>query len=325
MKVAVLLDPEVQLDTLWNREGNLLDWFDYYAITALRELGHDVEVIRFHYRLSETVEKLIEEAPNAIFNLMTPGRFGDMRDLAMVSTLDCMGFGYTGTGPMGLALSRDKGLSKFIVQHAGVRVPNYFVAPLEAIELPSELDFPLIVKPLSSGGGVGITADSLVFDRSSCKQQIEFIHSSLRQPAICEQYISGREITVGVDATQGIEVLPPFEWLFPKDPSVPNFFTYTAKWDEEYRRRTGIYSVRPELDPDIATLVRRYSMTAFSQLRLRDYASFDFRLQEGTNDLYFIEANANPGLWPDSGRFGLVPFHDFVERILIKAAERCRY
>src|SRR5439155_810767 len=73
---------------------------------------------------------------------------------------------------------------------------------------PSELRFPLIVKPLLEDASIGIAQASVVEDDASLSQRVEFIHTKYHQAAIVEELVEGREVYVGLIGNDDLEVLP---------------------------------------------------------------------------------------------------------------------
>src|SRR5262245_44437570 len=124
------------------------------VLRALRKRYRRVEVMPFLPAVAETVERLHQIAPRIVFNL-TEWVDGDRkRDAAIAGVLDMLKLRYTGTGPDGLRLARDKALAKRIVGGLSVAVPYSFVVNGSRVS-KERLDFPLVVKPRYGDGSDG--------------------------------------------------------------------------------------------------------------------------------------------------------------------------
>jgi D-alanine-D-alanine ligase len=286
---------------------------------ALRRRYGRVEVVPFLPSVVETIGRLRGLRPRIVFNL-TEWVGGDRRlDAAVAGLLDMMKLRYTGTGPDGLRLARDKAVSKSIVAGLGVSVPASYVMNGRAPP------FPLVVKPRFGDGSDAIAARSVVYNERQLKARSRLVEARSRGPALCEQYIPGRDIYVGL---LGVEpaVLPPVELVVrSRQRAAPRIATYRLKSDPRYRRTGGIHYRRARLAPQVLAALAAASRRIFHALRLRDYARLDFRL---TNEgrLYFIEANPNPDLDPHalnrSGCFSGVPYASLLETIVESARRR---
>ena len=295
-------------------------------LRALRKRYRRVEVVPFLPSVVETVERLRELDPRIVFNL-TEWVGGDRKlDAAVAGVLDMMKIRYTGTGPDGLRLARDKALSKSIVGSLDVLVPGGFVLYGNRFETRT-LRFPLVLKPQFGDGSDEITGRSLVRSARALRARARVVQSRARGPAVCEDFIPGRDIYVGLLGNEP-RVMPPVELVVrSRDRYAPQLATYRLKTDPRYRRKWGVHYRRARLDRRSMRTLVAASRRIFHALKLRDYARLDFRLtQDGR--LYFIEANPNPDLDPHalnrSGCFSGVPYGRLLETIVESARHRSR-
>src|SRR5204863_746528 len=108
---------------------------------------------------------------------------------------------------------------------------------------PSELRFPLIVKPMLEDAYVGIAQASVVEDDEDLGARVKFIHEKFHQAAIVEELIEGRELYVGLIGNGTLQVLAIAELTFAESDGEHRIATYKAKWDEEYRKRKTMKNV----------------------------------------------------------------------------------
>jgi D-alanine-D-alanine ligase len=125
------------------------------------------------------------------------------------------------------------------------------------------------------------------------------IHENQRQAALCEEFVEGRELYVGIIGNRRLRAFPAREILFgKKDRGGPVIATSKVKLDAAYRRRWHITYEHAELSPEIETKVARVSKRIYRALRMRDYGRIDLRLT-ASGELVFLEANPNPNLAAD--------------------------
>ena len=125
--------------------------------------------------------------------------------------LDLLGRPYTGSGPQALFLGQDKALAKKIFAFHGIRSPYFATSFRGKLDHADEISFPLIVKPTSEDGSVGIDAGSVVGSIKELMERIHYIQEEFDSPALIEEYIEGREIYAAVLGNADPEVLPLIE------------------------------------------------------------------------------------------------------------------
>ncbi len=297
------------------------------VFAALRMRYSRVVVVPFGPDIVATMAQLKQLKPRVVFNL-TEWVDGDRTlDHAIAGLLEMMKFCYTGTGQLGMQLCRDKALSKQIVAAAGVDVPCCFtLTRTDRIENQG-LAFPLIVKPQFGDGSDGISKASLVGTPLDLRRQVRALRSRFAAPVVCEEFIPGRDIYVGIIGNEP-RVLAPTEMVVEsKKSSAPKYATYRLKNDVRYRAKWGVRYRRAALPPRVLRKLKEYSTKAFRTLKLRDYARLDFRLTD-EGRLVFIEANPNPDLTPHTlGRnlcFVGIEYHRLIQRLVKTAQQRYR-
>jgi D-alanine-D-alanine ligase len=271
---------------------------EYQIADALRNKGHEIVLIGVHDDMDPMIRKLAETKPDIVFNSTEAFHGKAELDHVFPAVLEAEGHRYTGSGPLGLLITRNKAMSKKVLAYHGVKVPGFEVYKRgEKLKTAPELSFPLIVKPLQMDASVGIAQASVVFGFDELRDRVEFVHDKLEMPAIVEEFVDGRELYVGALGNgEDLCLLPVTEMVFDKTKMKPEerIATRSAKWDEGYRERWGIRNVfaRPisKVARDKIELICR---TAFRALELHDYGRLDVRLTDD-DEVWVIEANANP-------------------------------
>jgi D-alanine-D-alanine ligase len=147
---------------------------------------------------------------------------------------------------------------------------------------------------------IGITKDAVVSNEDDLRSRIGYILRTYDQPALVEEFIEGKEITVGVLGNgRNSLVLPPSEVLFSNSSgSEDTIYSYEAKWMKDTDSWKNVNIVCPaELPKYQEYRIKRIALQVYSILGCRDYGRIDFRLsKEGVP--YVLELNPNPGISP---------------------------
>jgi len=224
--------------------------------------------------------------------------------------LDVIGVPYTGSGHLASALAMDKNLAKRLLRAAGVPVPAWFMTPVAPDDVTTALGWPVIVKPCRGGSTVGLT---LVQNAKGLDAAVAHA-AAYDAEVMVEQFIPGRELTVGVLG----EVPLPVGEIIPKH----ELFDYECKYLPGMSQE--IFPAR--LDTTLTRQLQELALTAHRALHLGGYSRIDFRLSpEG--DIFCLEANTLPGmtrtsLLPQAARAAGVEFPELCERICELARRR---
>jgi D-alanine-D-alanine ligase len=235
---------------------------------------------------------------------------GSGEDGTIQALLDLTGVPYTGSGHLASGLALDKDVSKHLFRQAGVTTADWLLAPATIEEVRAELGFPVIVKPANEGSTVGL---SIVKEPEQLQPAIDEALRFDRQVMI-EQFIAGRELTVGI---LGGVALPVGE-IIPKHEIYDYECKYTAGMAEE--------KFPADLTAVEAARIQREAINAFHALKLSGYARIDFRMStKGT--FFCLEANTLPGmtqtsLIPQAAAAAGISFPELCDRIVQLALER---
>ena len=260
------------------------------AITAAIEShGHTVVPLE---ATPDLPRALSAAAPDVVFNI-AEGTRGRGREAQVPSLCDLLGIPYSGSDATALAISLDKGLTKRILRSAGIATPAWqvMITGREALE---PLRYPVIVKPNAEGTSKGITQASVVTDEVSLRAAVRRLLGRYDQPVLVEEYIPGREFTVGLLGDGRPRALPVMEIVFVGPLQHPVYgFEEKQSFTPQVR-----YECPAQITPAEQERIERAARDTFTALGCRDVARVDLRLApDGT--VYVIEINPLPGLTPD--------------------------
>src|SRR5438309_4060576 len=178
--------------------------------TALERLGHRVERIEVSGPASRTAARLEAYAPDLVFNT-AEGRRGRFREAFYPALFDELGFPYTGSDALVLAVTLDKALTKLVLREHGVVSPKgQFIEEISELKLEG-WRFPVMVKPNFEGSSKGITQDSIVEDKAKLRALVEKQLAKFPAGVLIEEYIPGKDLTVAY--LEKVGVLTPVEYV----------------------------------------------------------------------------------------------------------------
>ena len=326
VKVLVLFDgaSPTTVDQDFTKELKTKEWkTEADVVAALEKLGHTAEHLAIYDDVDLVRQKLEVFRPDILFNLVEQFKNKPEFDQNIVSFFEMQDLPFTGCGSTGLTLCKHKGISKKILHYHGVHVPNFLVIPRgQRAARPKQLKFPVLVKPVKEEASYGISQASFTQNEEQFRERVAFVHEKYNSDAIAEEYIEGRELYVSLIGNMRLTVFPIRELVFREvPPNDPKIATYSAKWDEEYRKRWGLQNQFAEdLDPALVADIEARCKDIYRLLTIDGYARIDLRLT-ADNKVYFIEANPNPILADDED-FALsatkagVAYPELIERIV---------
>ena len=285
-------------------------------------VGFEEAIDRDKYELSryDTKTDLAALAQDAasidVAFILLHGNYGE--DGTVQGYLDLLGIPYQGTGVLGSALAMDKNMAKILYRLNGLPVAAWEMAEMMDRTNPERLletlQLPLVIKTIREGSSLGM---SVARNLEELKDGICLAYDYDSQVMV-EQFVEGREITVGVLGNDELTPLPLVE-IIPGDEY--SFFDYTAKYKAGATRE--ICPAR--VDDSVAIKAQELALTAHEVLQLRGYSRTDMIL---TSDgaLYILETNTIPGMTPTSllpqaaQEYGL-SFTKLIDRLLQLALE----
>ena len=258
--------------------------------SVFRSAGYGVKLLEADADFPEKVKKA---GAALVFNI-AEGRNGRGREAQAPAILSFLGIPFSGSDETTLGIALDKAATKRFLTACGVATPAWQLLRGPDFHLDPSLRFPLIVKPNSEGSGKGITDLAVVRDEERLRALVQKDFSLYGEPILLEEYIPGREFTVGLLGNGAdLEVFEPMEIVYRASGS-DGIYSYRVKKD--YTNYVD-YRCPSDIAPEISRKMKETAALVFTELECRDLARVDFRLsQDGTP--YFLEINPLPGLAP---------------------------
>lgn len=249
------------------------------VVAALETAGFEVTPIEVTADLGGLVAALTPP-PDVVFNALH-GRFGE--DGSIQGVLDYLGIPYTHSGVRASALAMDKAAAKAVFSHAGLPVAPHRIIDINELAQHDPLPPPYVVKPVNEGSSVGVFIVKPFDNRAA-----EIIRDWRYGAAMVEQYIPGRELTVGVLEDRALavtEILP-----------TESFYDYHAK----YAAGGSRHVVPAEVPAEVAQEAKEIALAAHRALGCRGATRADLRYNPEDGRLVLLEVNTQPGMTPTS-------------------------
>jgi len=260
-----------------------------YRVTAI-DVGRDVAAV------------LAATRPDVALNLLhgRPGEDGTIQGL-----LEIMAIPYSHSGVLASALAMQKDRAKVVMEDAGVPVPQGVVVSRLAAAKAHVLPPPYVIKPVAEGSSVGVFI--VTASHAHPPQELTRADWAFGDEVLCERYIAGKELTCAVMGERALDVIEIV-------PTV-SFYDYESKYAPG-----GSKHVLPAPIPaNVYEEVRRLALAAHVALGCRGVSRADFRYDEeaGTEGLYCLEVNTQPGmtetsLVPELAAHAGISFEDLV-------------
>jgi D-alanine-D-alanine ligase len=310
------------------RDDNTPDVVVGQIARALKKSGHRVSILAVHGDVAQLKRGLGRRKPELIFNLMETFGETQLGAVGVAGLLELLGFPYTGGGPGEIYLQEDKALTKKLLAYEGIKYPDFAVFSQDAgLESGGSLRMPLIVKPLRMDASIGIEGSALVRSTTEMMERVVSIHKKVKDAALAEEYIEGREFYVGILGNNEPQPFPPIEMDFSGlPPDHPRILDTRAKWDVNSVEFQGTRAVVAELPDEMRARIQRVAVDAYRALRVRDYGRVDLRLTPD-GEVYVIEVNASCYLeetseFASAARAAGLDYLTLVNRIAALSLER---
>jgi len=304
---------------------------------ALEEDGHWVTFCRADNTLPEA---LLNLRPHIAFNI-AEGVGGDGREAQAPAVLEMLGIPYTASRVVANALSLDKTQTKRIWQTLGIPTPRFLEARRPEDASLWKRGYPAFVKPAREGTGMGIDVKAVVQDETELRERIAWVVEAYRQPALVEEFLPGREFTVGYIGNAGSAAARRRPWLYDRhgyhffpvlelDNQVsvsPGVYGHDAKSFDIGAAGAPGYLCPADIPRTLQSRMVRIARQAAEALGAVDVSRLDFRLgADGQPCL--MEINTLPGMNPEISDLCIMaasegmPYQDLITEILYLGAER---
>ena len=288
---------------------------------ALARQGHIV----VHLEATPDLPRVLAEADvDLIFNI-AEGVEGRNREAQVPALCELLGIPYTGSDSATLAIALDKALGKKVLLQHDILTPKFQVMESARERLSPDMKFPLIVKPNAEGSSKGIGSTSVVDSEEELRVAVKVCVERYRQPALVEEYIAGREFTVGLLGDKRPRVLPPMEIKFKKNTARPVYdYAVKQEWEEHV-----YYECPAKLTESEQKAMEKIARATFWALDCRDVARVDMRM-DSDGRVYVLEVNPLPGLTPGYSDLVLIAqavgmeYDQLIAEIMVGGLRRMR-
>lgn len=290
------------------------------AIDAtIRRLGYNTDRIGHIKTLCCRLAK--GDRWDLVFNI-AEGVHGRSREAQVPALLEAYDIPYTFSDPLVCAATLDKAVAKRLLRDAGLHTAGFCVITRPEDIPPTSLGYPLFAKPIAEGTGKGITHRSRIDSPAALEKTCRQLLEKYRQPVLVEEYLPGREFTVGILGTDTrARVLGTMEVVMR-----PHARTEIYSYEMKEKCEDFVDYLRPEKTP-LCLDVERLALESYRILECRDAGRVDVRLdKEGTPA--FLEINPLAGLHPHHSDLPMIAtqegmaYDELIRSIIISALER---
>jgi len=296
-------------------------------ILALQTKGHAVEAVDAEG--PAVLSYFRKNRVDMVFNI-AEGKFGRYRESEIPALLDCLNIPYTGSNTFSLALALNKALTKKILKAENIPTPEFQVFKTGNEAMGSNLKFPLIVKPNFEGSAKGINLSNVVHAEASLYKKIKEIVGAYRQEVLVEEFIDGKELTVGILENGKTTILPVLEIDFSACKHSGEYFYSWRMKEFQGNKELGLvptFHCPARLDKHTEAKVKETALKTHHAVGCFDISRTDIRLSED-NIPYVLEINPLPGLNPQESNFPIMAYaaglkyEDIIEAIVMSASKR---
>lgn len=273
---------------------------------ALKKRNQDVSLVD----IGNDVPGALRNTDADIVFIALHGRFGE--DGTVQSILEEARISYTGSGVAASQLAIDKIASRELFLKSGLKAPSYKLLRTGAgiQDACHEFETPFVIKPQREGSSIGL---SIVSDKAHMDTALDMAFG-YGETAIVEEYIHGRELTVGILEERALPVV--------EIVTEHNVYDFKAKYLDEGTR----YIVPARLEGNDFRAAQDIALRAHRILGCRDFSRVDMRMDYDGN-IYVLEINTIPGmtersLLPKAAMATGIGFEDLCMRLIDLAHKR---
>ncbi|MBI2129880.1 D-alanine--D-alanine ligase [Candidatus Woesearchaeota archaeon] len=305
---------------------------------AIEKNGHDVILIE----ADENAYELLKNEKNEIdlvFNI-AEGISGESRESYIPFMCEMLGIPYTGSAPSTLAICLNKARTKEILLHHNIATPKFQIFNGENEKLNENIAYPVILKLKDEGSKMGLTKSSVVGNDAELKKQLAYLFKTYSRPVMAEEFLAGREFTVGVIGNDNPITFPPVEVKFSEqlkeservvlfqvdEPVIPLIKSVDKNFSNS-KNYVDYASICPaEIPKELELKLKETALKAYRALRCRDWCRIDMRLdKKGKVNVLELNpiAGIDPSYWfPKAAKAAGLEYPLLIGKIIDYASER---
>jgi D-alanine-D-alanine ligase len=322
-KIGLVYDLRNDYLALCYSQSDVAEFDSEGTIKALEEtiqsLGYETERIGNGWALCKAL--VAGKRWDMIFTI-AEGLYGRCREAQVPALLELYNVPYTFSDPLVCSATLDKAIAKKLVAAEGLPTPKFAVVKSPEDIASVDMSYPLFAKPLAEGTGKGIDEKSKIETPEQLASICRGLLQKYKQPVLVEQYLSGREFTVGIVGTgPKAKVIGTMEIEIAID-GEPAIYSYLNK--EECETRIHYSALR---EPGKKKEIEELALKCYQVLECRDGGRVDIRYDDKGRP-YFLEVNPLAGLHPSHSDLPMIatqegmPYKDLIGAILKSAFER---
>ncbi len=344
MNVALTFNVKPESDTFFelvssnnsinlnNKIDEFAEWDTCETINAVKDalsLYHDVNLIEANY---DAFEKLKAIKPDIVFNI-AEGYRGFSRESQIPAMLEMLNIPFTGSDSLTLGICLDKSRTKEILSYYNIPNSKFFVCENISQLNTNHFNYPLFVKPICEGSSKGIFSSSITNNYVELKREVERVIDVYNQPALIEEFLTGREFTVAILGNgSDKKVLPIIEIRFDKYPKdVKPIYSFETKWILDTKENDfDVFDCPAKIEKELEDKIIEICLKTYEVLRCKDWSRIDVRLdKDGIPNI--IEINPLPGIMPDprenssfpkAARAAGLTYDEMINTVLLSACKR---
>ncbi|MFC2091256.1 D-alanine--D-alanine ligase [Elusimicrobiota bacterium] len=285
------------------------------SLASAKSVEISMQNMNINYKVFQADGDFLNEIKNSDIDVVFIAMHGGKGENGVVQgMLDSLGVPYTGSGVFASALCMNKAICKQILRVNGYKTPAW-----QMIRNSQEIQIglPAVIKPVSGGSTVGTY---IVRDKNKLQ---EAVGGALKAASdgtgngseyvLAEEYVPGREITVGILDRRSLPIL--------EIESMTEFYDYTAK----YEKGMSKHHVVEDIEGTLYSRIQKSAEDVFKLMNCKTMARIDYRLDK--EDFYILEINTIPGmtqtsLLPEAAEIAGIDFDALILKILESAIQK---
>jgi D-alanine-D-alanine ligase len=305
--------------------------------SAIEADGHITRFLPADSNLPDQVKKFF---PDICFNI-AEGMGGDSREAQVPALLEMLHVPYTASRVLANAVALDKTMTKRIWRDLGLPTASFQQFQVGDEPLSPHLHFPLFVKPACEGTGMGMDGSSIVEDEQQLRERVRWVIRTYRQPVLVEDYLPGREFTIGVLGRSNAAVYSPRPELYGPDgfhrfpvlevdnsrSITPGVYGNLAKSLHQGDEGIPGFICPADVEPNLAEELQELAILGHLGINAVDVSRVDIRL-DAQGRPHLLEINSLPGLSPGFSDLCVIAeaegltYQDLILEILYLGASR---